>query len=75
MTLRDARRVHALGPLGTGTDDYRCFLLDPQLTKDVYLTGTFVKPGNADVVHHVILFTAPARPGGRGRGDGRRRAG
>ena len=24
-----------------------------------YLTGTFVQPGNAEVVHHVILFTVP----------------
>ncbi len=43
-------------PTGTGTDDYRCFLLDPHLTRDSYLTGTNVVPGNPDVVHHVILF-------------------
>lgn len=46
-------------PHGQGTDDYRCFLLDPHLTKDAYLTGTFVQPGNASVVHHVILFSVP----------------
>ena len=43
-------------PTGVGTDDYRCFLLDPKLAKDSYLTGTNVLPGNPDVVHHVILF-------------------
>jgi len=43
-------------PYGTGTDDYRCFLLDPNLTEDAFLTGIDVKPGNPDVVHHVILF-------------------
>jgi hypothetical protein len=43
-------------PTGVGTDDYRCFLLDPHLEKDAFLTGTHVLPGNADVVHHVILF-------------------
>jgi hypothetical protein len=43
-------------PYGTGTDDYRCFLLDPGLEKDAWLTGTQVLPGNPDVVHHVILF-------------------
>lgn len=43
-------------PTGVGTDDYRCFLLDPQLARDSYLTGTNVVPGNPDVVHHVILF-------------------
>jgi hypothetical protein len=43
-------------PTGVGTDDYRCFLLDPRLSRDTYLTGTNVVPGNPDVVHHVILF-------------------
>ena len=45
-------------PTGVGTDDYRCFLLDPKLDRDSYLTGTNVVPGNPDVVHHVILFRA-----------------
>ena len=43
-------------PYGAGTDDYRCFLLDPKLTDDAFLTGIDIKPGNPDVVHHVILF-------------------
>lgn len=46
-------------PYGEGTDDYRCFLLDPELSKDEWLTGTTVKPGNPEVVHHVILFQVP----------------
>ncbi len=46
-------------PFGAGTDDYRCFLLDPDLAKDEWLTGTTVQPGNPDVVHHVILFQVP----------------
>lgn len=46
-------------PTGFGTDDYRCFLLDPQLERDSWLTGTNVLPGNPDVVHHVILFRVP----------------
>lgn len=46
-------------PYGTGTDDYRCFLLDPELERDAWLTGTQVLPGNPDVVHHVILFKVP----------------
>jgi hypothetical protein len=46
-------------PYGTGTDDYRCFLLDPELDRDAWLTGTHVLPGNPDVVHHVILFKVP----------------
>ncbi len=46
-------------PYGTGTDDYRCFLLDPELTDPAWLTGTQVVPGNPNVVHHVILFRVP----------------
>lgn len=46
-------------PTGVGTDDYRCFLLDPDLQSDVFLTGTRVLPGNPEVVHHVILFRVP----------------
>ncbi len=59
MTLRMPASYTPSAPNGVGTDDYRCFLLDPHLAKDVYLTGTFVQPGNAAVVHHVILFTVP----------------
>jgi hypothetical protein len=46
-------------PYGKGTDDYRCFLLDPELERDAWLTGTHVVPGNPEVVHHVILFQVP----------------
>lgn len=43
-----------------GTDDYRCFLLDPKLTRDSFVTGYDVVPGDASVVHHVILYRVPA---------------
>ena len=46
-------------PNGVGTDDYRCFLLDPELKQDSFITGIDVLPGNEDVVHHVILFRVP----------------
>lgn len=46
-------------PYGTGTDDYRCFLLDPGLERDAFITGFDVTPGTKDVVHHVILFRVP----------------
>ena len=39
-----------------GLDDYRCFLLDPELAEDVFVTGSDVLPGNPAVVHHAILF-------------------
>lgn len=43
-------------PGGVGTDDYHCFLLDPELKRDAFITGTNILPGNPEVVHHVILF-------------------
>lgn len=43
----------------TGTDDYRCFLLDPGLKKDAFVTGIDVVPDRAELVHHVILFRVP----------------
>jgi hypothetical protein len=46
------------GPNG-GLDDYRCFLLDPKLGRDVYVTGSDVLPGNPAMVHHAILFAVP----------------
>ncbi|MEO7351678.1 MAG: hypothetical protein ABIR34_00475 [Marmoricola sp.] len=46
-------------PSGVGTDDYRCFLLDPLVRSDQFITGFNVLPGNPDVVHHVILFRVP----------------
>jgi hypothetical protein len=50
-------------PYGAGTDDYRCFVLDPKLTDDSFLTGIDVQPGNKKVVHHVILFQLPQEQG------------
>src|SRR5690242_4639289 len=35
-----------------GTDEYRCFLVDPQLTEEAYLTGSQFLPQNAAIVHH-----------------------
>jgi hypothetical protein len=46
-------------PNGVGTDDYHCFVLDPELDQDAFITGIDVLPGNRDVVHHVILFRVP----------------
>ena len=59
VTLRMPEPYEPSAPTGVGTDDYRCFLLDPRLEHDAWLTGTNVLPGNPDVVHHVILFRVP----------------
>src|SRR4029079_18316244 len=42
-------------PTGTGTDDYRCFLLDPRLGTDQLVSGVQIAPDNAAIVHHVIV--------------------
>src|SRR5262245_44978116 len=41
------------------TDEFICFLLDPQTTTDTWLTGMAVRPGNAKVVHHAVITTLP----------------
>ena len=38
------------------TDDYRCFLLDPKLTSDAFVTSAQIAPGATSLVHHVILY-------------------
>jgi mono/diheme cytochrome c family protein len=43
---------------GGGLDDYHCFLLEPHLKHDVFVTSSQILPGHADIVHHVILFEA-----------------
>jgi hypothetical protein len=41
--------------LATG-DDYRCFVFNPDLDRDRYVTGYAVRPGFSAVVHHVNLY-------------------
>ena len=43
------------------TTQFHCasWLLDPQLTEDTFVTGVDVRPGNPEVVHHVILYEVP----------------
>lgn len=60
VTLRMPTAYTPKAPAAPGTDDYRCFLLDPGLTAASVVTGVNVLPGNPDVVHHVILFRVPA---------------
>jgi mono/diheme cytochrome c family protein len=54
LTAADSYRPHAR----IGSDDYHCYLLDPHLTQDEYVTAADVRPQNPDIVHHVILFDA-----------------
>jgi hypothetical protein len=38
-------------------DEFVCFVLDPELTSTRYLNGWQLVPGNANVVHHALIFT------------------
>lgn len=37
-------------------DDYRCFIIDPGLAEDVFVTGFEVRLGREQTVHHMTLF-------------------
>jgi Copper type II ascorbate-dependent monooxygenase, C-terminal domain len=57
MTLEPARSYLPKAAVG-GVDDYHCFLLEPHLTQDMYVTSAVVQPQQGSIVHHVILFEA-----------------
>jgi len=40
----------------TAADDYRCFIVDPGLTQDSFLTAFEVLPSNPGIAHHMILY-------------------
>src|SRR4051812_5062588 len=41
-----------------GIDDYHCFVLDPKLTSNAYVTAALIRPQRTGIVHHVILYEA-----------------
>jgi hypothetical protein len=41
-----------------GPDEYRCFVVDPQIADDRYITALAMQLDRADVVHHMQLFAA-----------------
>jgi hypothetical protein len=51
-------RAYAPHAAGGGIDDYHCFLLDPKLQQDAYVTGALIQPQRTGIVHHVILYEA-----------------
>lgn len=55
MNLAMPRPYTPAAPNG-GTDEYRCFLIDPRVTGEQFLTGSQFLPQNGDLVHHAILF-------------------
>jgi peroxiredoxin/mono/diheme cytochrome c family protein len=63
LTIPEPQRIPASGVL-----DYRYVTVDNPFTEDVWLSGMEIKPGNAKVVHHVILYVD--RPGYNDPGNG-----
>jgi hypothetical protein len=63
-SLREGERFVEVGlaqaykpvPPQGGTDEYRCFLVDPKLTAASYITGSQFLPQNAAIVHHAIMY-------------------
>ncbi len=43
----------------TRPDDYRCFVLDVPVEETQYLTGSWVEPGQQEIVHHVLVYAVP----------------
>jgi Copper type II ascorbate-dependent monooxygenase, C-terminal domain len=52
---KKAYRPHATGG---GIDDYHCFVLDPKLKQDAFVTAALIRPQRTGIVHHVILYEA-----------------
>jgi hypothetical protein len=57
ITLQPPRAYVPHAP-GGGIDDYHCFLLDPKLKQDMFVTGALIQPQRTGIVHHVILYEA-----------------
>ena len=45
--------------LAVSTDYYRTFVLSPNYTVDTFIDGIEIIPGNADIVHHVVIYYDP----------------
>jgi mono/diheme cytochrome c family protein len=57
ISLAPARAYMPHAAVG-GFDDYHCFVLEPHLKRDMFVTSAAVRPDRPGIVHHVILFEA-----------------
>jgi hypothetical protein len=48
--------AEAYTPRASALDDYHCFIMDPNLTAQRDLVGVRFVPGEARIVHHVIVY-------------------
>src|SRR5256885_15721970 len=46
------QKPYQAAPPEGGTDEYRCFLVDPKLTEAAFLMGSQFLPQNAAILHH-----------------------
>jgi hypothetical protein len=49
-------KAHLPSAPNNGTDDYRCFLLDPKVTEDSIIRTVQFIPQRKNYVHHAIIF-------------------
>ena len=49
-------KAHLPAAPNNGTDDYRCFLLDPKVTEDSIIRSIQFIPQKKNYVHHAIIF-------------------
>ena len=49
-------KAHTPTAPNNGTDDYRCFLLDPKVNEDSIIKSVEFLPQNKSYVHHAIMF-------------------
>jgi hypothetical protein len=59
VDLKMAEAYTPAPPQGGGTDEYRCQVIDPGLTKAQFLTGTQFAPENVAIAHHAIVYAVP----------------
>ncbi|RCG31802.1 monooxygenase [Sphaerisporangium album] len=55
VNVKLAEPYQPAAPSG-GTDEYRCFIVDPGITRSAFLTGSQFMPQNSALVHHAIIF-------------------
>ncbi len=53
-----------------GVVDYQYFVIDPGFTEDVWVKSAEARPGNPEVVHHIVLYAAPPGTPLETNGDG-----
>lgn len=44
-------------PDSSREDDYRCFVVEPGLEADQFVTGYHIRPENLNLVHHVLVYS------------------